>query len=273
MTFSEKPFFFENGDYKLFGVVHKPESDEELSKGFVFCHPFAEEKLWVHRAYVSFARELAKQGYMVLRFDYMGHGDSEGEFEDSTIQTRLSDIKCAIKQLKDFGVQEVGLLGLRFGASLAALAAEEVEGVRSLVMWQPIVNGEKYMKEILRSNLAGQMAIYGRVVKNRDELVNEMKDGKTVNIDGYEVSYELFSQACELNLLKHDRYKGSALIIQIDKKPSGLKKDMESLAGVYANAKVVQAVEQPFWTEIKEFYSSSRSLADSTMEWLECANG
>lgn len=273
MTTTEEPYFFANGDYKLFGVMHRPQPDKDLSKGFVFCHPFAEEKLWVHRAYVNFARTLVEHGFSVLRIDYMGHGDSEGNFEDSTITSRVSDIVCAVGQLKDAGTKDVGLLGLRFGATLAAVAAEEIDAIDALIMWQPIVSGEKYMKEVLRSNLTGQMAIYGKVVKTRDKLISEMKDGKTVNIDGYEMSYELFTQASELNLLTHERYQGPALIIQIDKKASNLKKDIESLAGVYANAKVLQTVEQPFWTEIKEFYSTPRSLAESTVEWLRCANG
>ena len=73
----EKPFIFPNGSYNLFGILHEPEI-ESNGEGFVFCSPFAEEKLWAHRVFVNFARELARLGYTVLRFDYMGHGDSEG---------------------------------------------------------------------------------------------------------------------------------------------------------------------------------------------------
>ncbi|MBT8350241.1 MAG: alpha/beta hydrolase, partial [Deltaproteobacteria bacterium] len=96
----ETPFFFPNESYNLFGVLHEPENTPK-PQGFVFCHPFAEEKLWTHRVFVNFARELAQKGYTVLRFDYMGHGDSEGGFQDSTIETRLFDIKCAIKTLSE----------------------------------------------------------------------------------------------------------------------------------------------------------------------------
>ena len=121
----ETPFFFPNADYQLFGVLHEPENQTQRT-GFVFCSPFAEEKLWTHRVFVSFAREMAHRGYFVLRFDYMGHGDSEGDFEDSTIESRLSDIKCAVRTLKEKTKNgaTVGLLGLRLGATLAALVAE-----------------------------------------------------------------------------------------------------------------------------------------------------
>ena len=72
---SESPFFFPRGDARLFGVLHRPSGPVSRS-GFVLSHPFAEEKLWSHRVFVSFARALAGRGLAVLRFDYAGAGDS-----------------------------------------------------------------------------------------------------------------------------------------------------------------------------------------------------
>ena len=63
--------------------------------GVLLCHAFAEEKLWSHRVYVTFARELAALGYAVLRFDFRGEGDSDLEFEQATISTRIADVITA----------------------------------------------------------------------------------------------------------------------------------------------------------------------------------
>ena len=54
---TETPFYFANGSHSLFGVLHEPEA-APVNAGFVFCHPFGEEKLWSHRVYVTFARAL-----------------------------------------------------------------------------------------------------------------------------------------------------------------------------------------------------------------------
>ena len=126
----ETPFFFPNDPYNLFGILHEPEV-EPNGEGFVFCHPFGEEKLWSHRVFVNFARKLAQIGYTVLRFDYMGHGDSDGNFSDATIETRISDIVAAVCWLKDnnSNVNSVSLLGLRLGATLASLTCEQFEGI------------------------------------------------------------------------------------------------------------------------------------------------
>jgi hypothetical protein len=67
-------------------------SDPPKREGYIFVDAFAEEKLWSQRVMVSFARKMALLGYPVLRFDVMGHGDSDGEFKNATIPSILSDI-------------------------------------------------------------------------------------------------------------------------------------------------------------------------------------
>ncbi|MCW4290174.1 MAG: hypothetical protein N0C91_20990 [Candidatus Thiodiazotropha endolucinida] len=53
----EKIDFIHIKNEKIFTVFHIPDTTD-VKKAFVFIHPFAEEKLWSHRVYVSFAREL-----------------------------------------------------------------------------------------------------------------------------------------------------------------------------------------------------------------------
>lgn len=266
----ETPFFFPNGSYKLFGVLHEPEK-ESNGCGFVFCHPFAEEKLWTHRVFVNFARELADLGYTVLRFDYMGHGDSEGIFSDSSIETRLSDIKCAILYLKEkMGFScKIGLLGLRLGATLAALAAEEIEGIKNLILWDPIINGETYMRQMLRINISTQSAVYREVRYNTEALIQMMKKGGTVNVDGYEISWPLYEQTINIDMLDGDKkFLGSTILVQISKKEGKYNKNLEKLRTLYSNCEITLAVEEPFWKEIRRYYFKAENLFNVTLKWL-----
>jgi len=267
----EKPFFFTNIHYKLFGVLHQPES-AELKGGFVFCHPFAEEKLWTHRVFVSFARDLAKLGYAVLRFDYMGHGDSDGEFEDSTVESRLADINCAMDllRLEVDNIENISLLGLRFGATLAALVAEQRTDVDKLILWEPVVDGERYMQDLLRTNLTTQLAVYGKVTEKREDLVRQMQAGNTVNIDGYEMTNTLFEQASEINLLQREiKFEGNSLIVQCGKEGQPVRKDLKSLSEQYADNEIHLAVEEQFWREIKRYYGRAENLFDVTLNWMK----
>lgn len=266
----ETPLFFQNGAYRLFGVVHQPVGTPS-GAAWVFCHPFAEEKLWAQRVYVSFARTLAAQGAWVMRFDAMGNGDSEGQFSAASVNTMLADIDCAIRYLEGVsGIsQGIGLLGLRFGATLAALAAERAPKVGTLVLWEPIVDGAKYMQEMLRINLTTQSAVYKEIRHNREALVRMMRDGATVNIDGYELAYPCYEQATVVNLKEgRKRFAGPCLIVQIGKDGQPAHPDLKALQETYPAGDLKSAVEEPFWKEIKRWYRVAPNLFETTLAWM-----
>ena len=266
----ETPLFFENGDYRLFGVVHQPVGTPS-GAAWVFCHPFAEEKLWAQRVYVSFARTLAARGAWVLRFDMLGSGDSEGQFSAASVDTMLSDIDCAIRYLEGVsGISvRIGLLGLRFGATLAALAAERSPKVSKLVLWEPIVDGAQYMQEMLRINLTTQSAVYKEIRHNREALVRMMREGITVNIDGYELAYPCYEQATAVDLKEgRKRFAGPCLIVQIGKDGQPVHPDLKTLQETYPVADLQCVVEEPFWKEIKRWYRAAPNLSETTLAWM-----
>src|SRR5262249_47130195 len=163
------PFFFAREQARLFGLLHTPDGPTQ-PLAFVMSHPFAEEKLWSHRVFVSFARALAQRGHAVLRFDYTGAGDSSGMSRDVSLATHTADPTAAIATLSQRvpGVQKVGLIGLRLGATFAALITESqtsplLRGA-PLILWDPVLDGDAYFQELFRSNLSTQLAVYGKVV-------------------------------------------------------------------------------------------------------------
>ena len=268
---NETPFFFDGNGYQLFGVFHEPEGGPK-KQGFVFCSPFAEEKLWAHRVFVSFARALAGLGWPVLRFDYMGNGDSEGDFEESSVETMLSDIECAVRALREkmLGVESMGLLGLRFGATLAAMAGANAGEIEKIVLWEPIINGSNYMKEMIRINLSTQAWVYKEIRHNTESLVQMMKEGKTVNIDGYEMSWPLYEQCAAIDLLNPKQpFMGKTLLVQLSRKEGDISRPFKSLKDRMGNCEAFLAVEEPFWKEIKFYYARAENLFQTTLKWLE----
>jgi len=266
---TETPFFFQNTGTELFGVWHRP-GEADSKRCFVFCYPCFEEKLWAQRVFVSFARELARRGYHVLRFDFMGHGDSDGDFYRTNIHSRVSDLTRAVDVLRnELGTDcSVGLLGLRLGATIAAIYAEADPNISKLVLWDPIINGAQYMQEILLANLATQTTVYNKIKFTREALVEQMKSGTPINVDGYELGYEFYDETTQLDLMNKKRYDQSTLIIQIVRSLQKQKKDLESFRASYGRAELHQVVEEPFWKEIKTFYSKADSLFNETLAWL-----
>ncbi len=267
----EKPFYFGEPGRKLFGVFHPPKGRTRKT-AFVFCHPYAEEKLWAHRSYVSLARDLAARGYPVLRFDFMGHGDSMGDFANGDIDSRLEDVSRAIEQVLSLSeADSVALFGLRFGGTLAALAAEWCPEVSFLILWQPIVDGGQYMQEMLRSNLSTQMTVYGKVQTNRKELVEQMRNGESVDVDGYPLTGRMYDQAEQLHLGQREVSRAiPALIVQISRKEDApAEPKLQTLAAQYTPGSLTVVTEEPFWKEIRRWYSSAAHAQEQTRKWVE----
>jgi esterase/lipase len=200
----------------------------------------------------------------------MGFGDSEGEFIHSTVESYLDDISCANTTLKQRypQIQIVGLLGLRFGATLAYLWASRKSVTGPIVLWEPIVDGDRYIQEALRSNLTTQLAVYGEVKETREMLVEKMKGGETVNVDGYDLHDTLFTQISNVNLLKLPAVENPQLIVKITK-GKRVGKDLVALAEKARDGVLEFAAEDTFWREIKPFYGRAKSLFDVTTAWLE----
>lgn len=266
---TETPFYFPNGGRSLFGILHQP-AEPGGRPPFVFCHPLAEEKLWAQRVFVSFARHLAARGHAVLRFDYMGNGDSEGDFRESSLSTALSDVRCAIDHVRRAaGGGPVSLLGLRLGATIASLAAEDAADVRHLVLWAPLVDGARYMQELLRINLTTQMAAYKEIRQDRDALVAAMEQGSLVNVDGYDLTHRMYSEVSAVKLAASaKRHTGPCLIVQIDRQTARTPPELQQLAATYPGATLTAVQEEPFWKEILRFYDQAPNLFPATLEWL-----
>lgn len=145
----EKPFFFGPADRALFGCFHEPTGDVDRDLGIVLCNPLGHEAIRAHRALRQLAIRLARAGFPVLRFDYSGSGDSAGDDTLNSLPQWLTDIGAAIDRLKrESGAARVGLVGLRLGASLAALYGARHRNVSCLALWEPATAGRSHLEEL-----------------------------------------------------------------------------------------------------------------------------
>lgn len=269
----ESPVFFSKPGQRLFGMLH--ETDADAATGWVFCHPFAEEKLWAHRVFVNMARALVQAGMPVLRFDYRGYGDSDGRFEQFTLADHVADVHTAVAELRQRtpGLTRVNLLGLRYGASVALLAAAGSSAFGRLVLWDPVVDMEQYLLDQLRSNLTTQMVLYGKVITKREELVERIRAGEFVNIDGYDLGNPFFDAACATRLLDvAPTVTASVQIIEIGRATQAPRADLHALAQALPETEHRRVEELQFWKEIKPFVRHSPALAAIVLAGLECAH-
>ena len=142
MTYSEETALFACAGNTLLGIVSRPQTP--AATGVIVIVGGPQYRVGSHRQFVLLARALAAGGYAVLRFDYRGMGDSEGEQRD--FETVSADISAAIDVLQQRlpAVKQVVLWGLCDGASAALLYCHETRDARvsGLCLLNPWVRSE-----------------------------------------------------------------------------------------------------------------------------------
>lgn len=142
MNYTEETVLFACSGDTLLGILAKPETPAETGVIVIVGGP--QYRVGSHRQFVLLSRALAAAGYAVLRFDYRGMGDSEGEQRDFEAVT--ADIAAAIDAMQQRmpAVKQVALWGLCDGASAALLYCHETHDLRvsSLCLLNPWVRSE-----------------------------------------------------------------------------------------------------------------------------------
>lgn len=140
-------------DRQLFYRFHAPQGAQARPFGLVLCPPFGREYIFAHRSFRQWAVRLSRAGFPVLRFDYFGSGDSAGSDDEGSVEQWLDDISTAVSTFgKVTAGARVCLAGLRVGASLATLHATRHQDVAGLILWDPVVNGDRYVDTLISAH-------------------------------------------------------------------------------------------------------------------------
>lgn len=129
----EKVFFKTSDGLKLCGILSTPKI--KTQKCIILCHGITVDKE-EDGIFTDLAKELVKEGFNVFRFDFRGHGESEGKSVDMTIKGETEDLGFAVKFLQEKGYKEFGILGASFGGGAVSLfTSSHPETVRALALW------------------------------------------------------------------------------------------------------------------------------------------
>ena len=120
----------------LIGVWHEAAPAGKAKPTILMLHGWGGYRCGPHQMLTRAARVLARDGYGVLRFDFAGRGDSDGDSELATLATMQEDARAALQWCRDNGFSRNGfvLLGTCAGCEIAVAACGEND-VRALIMW------------------------------------------------------------------------------------------------------------------------------------------
>ncbi|MDQ1181930.1 serine aminopeptidase domain-containing protein [Rhodococcus sp. SORGH_AS_0301] len=131
----------------LFGSMHIPVSGTARG-AVVICSPIAREHIPTYRGLRQLAQLLGRAGFLVLRFDYRGLGDSAGMQSDpEAMDGWLDSVREAVDHVRSCVDAPVSVVGVRAGALLASQVLRDIEPLASLVLLDPVISGRRYVRE------------------------------------------------------------------------------------------------------------------------------
>ena len=94
MTSEVLPVTFRNkSGHRLFGILHRPAHPCASGTAILLLSPGVKMRVAPHRLYLDMAERFVALGYTVLRFDFYGLGDSEGDVHEEY----LADLYGAVQ--------------------------------------------------------------------------------------------------------------------------------------------------------------------------------
>lgn len=257
-------FYFGPPDKRLFGLYYVPKPQQERDYGVIICNPWGQEYIRAHRALSQLGLRLSRSGFPVLHFDFYGSGDSAGEDEEGSFDQWHADLRLAIQELKRRArVEEVFIVGLRLGASIAALVAGGRADVAGLVLWDPAVLGSDYLQDLLAWHQEKQLQFFhqAEAATAASELL------------GFGLHASLIDNLKAMNLLAARRKPaGRVLIIE----SAAFATDAQSPAaqlnqcyldlGADADYRVIESFQ--LWTEDPDKGLVPQPILEAAISWL-----
>ena len=170
-----------------FGWIHYSPACAASDVVAIICSGVGRDSSTGYRPTRYLADQLALAGHVTIRFSYPGTGDSLEPARGNPWAAWIESIHGAIDSaLVLAGARRVILVGVRLGATLAALIADEREEVVGLVLLEPVVRG---------SSFATQLRIEERVSTGGAALAH---DG--IRIHGLQLTEQALSDMAAVDL-------------------------------------------------------------------------
>lgn len=144
MTHQQTPVTFRNGEgQQLFGILHHAGDPRAADTAVLLLSPGVKMRVAPHRLYNKLAERFVTGGRVVLRFDFNGLGDSEGDapepmladlYRATQLGRYVPDTVAALDWLdRSYGIRRVVAAGLCGGALTGLLTAQHDRRICALL--------------------------------------------------------------------------------------------------------------------------------------------
>jgi alpha/beta superfamily hydrolase len=154
----EKSVTFKCENEQIIEILHLPEN-QKFSL-IIIVHRLNSNKLGSHFFFVRVAREFAKNGFGVLRFDFRGSGDFEGNYNNQTVTSILKNLETVISNVSEIReIEKICLIEYTRGAYLSLLQTSRDERIDCVIVWCGSIQ-----EEILKGIILDEIERNGYVI-------------------------------------------------------------------------------------------------------------
>ncbi len=170
-------FVSSNGDL-LAARLDEPTMPAKAYALFAHCFTCSKDIFAASRI----ARALTQEGIAVLRFDFTGLGDSEGEFANTTFSSNIDDLVAAAEFLgKEYQAPQL-LIGHSLGGAAVIAAAHQISSTRAVAtIGAPcgvdhVLQGFSSSLEEIANSGEAQVSLAGRKFTIKSSFVEDAKE-------------------------------------------------------------------------------------------------
>jgi exosortase A-associated hydrolase 2 len=249
------------------------EPERPSSRSVLLVPPFAEEMNKARRQLALQARSLAAAGVGGLVLDLSGTGDSEGEFGETRWEDWIDDLLAGLRWLEQHGTERIVVLGVRFGALLAAeLVRQQPRHVERLVLWQPVISGRQHIDQFLRLRVAAALTGTSSGITVRG-LRESLEGGAPLEVGGYELHPDLVRSIDSQDLVKAAAPGVPVTWMEVVREEArgvgaGSERVIDAWRGAGAEVDTTTVAGEQFWSTVE--ISTAPALIEQT---TRCVTG
>jgi putative redox protein len=163
----------------LAGLLETPPGDLPIARIAIFAHCFSCGKDVAAATRIS--RSLAARGIAVLRFDFTGLGNSEGDFANTRFSSNVQDLLAAARRLeRDYEAPRL-LIGHSLGGAAVLVAASQLPSVKAIATIGSPASAD-HLRHLLDESIAeiermgeASLCLGGREFRVRRQLLDDLE--------------------------------------------------------------------------------------------------
>jgi len=182
----EKVFFKTSDGLNLCGILSI--SKQKTDKCIILCHGIGNVDKDEDGIFTQLTKKLTDAEFAIFRFDFRGHGESEGKQIEMTVTGELLDLEAAAEFLRNKRYKNFGILGASFaGGAVSLFTNRNQDCVKGLILWNALIDYQSMINPVTN----WEKKHWGRKAFDRAEQIGHAEIGSSKYKMGKALAREL----------------------------------------------------------------------------------